>query len=386
MHVLIVNYAYDADLKTADELFHRYYILRGWVDGLLAAGARVTVLQRFARELSLERQGASYHFVADAHDPRLRRWQVPFPLHRKARHVCAEGRDPREPLVVHVNGLLFPLPTGLLCRTLRCESVFVVQHHAGRPWAGLRRVVQRWGLARVDGFFFAAPELAAEWIAAGIIPSPQAVHQVMEAGSPLQYQPRAAARAVTGLHGAPVILWTGNLNANKDPLTILAGFETILDRAPQARLYMAYRYADLLPQVKARIAVSDRLRQAVTLLGPIPFSDIATYYNSADLFVQGSAKEGSGLALLDAMACGVVPVVTDIPSFRTITAGGTIGALWPVGDPAAFAEALLAVIRQPLEPASARARGFFQEHWSFPAIGRRALEAYDAIWRGRVRA
>jgi glycosyltransferase involved in cell wall biosynthesis len=383
MHVLIVNYAYDAGLKTADDLLCRYYILRGWVDGLLAAGARVTVLQRFARDTSLENQGAAYHFVADAHGPRLRPWQVPFPLHHRLRRICAQGRKRRQPLVVHVNGLLFPLPTRLLHRALRGDGILVAQHHAERPWSGLRRVLQRWGLAPVDGFFFAARQLAAEWIEASIIRSPRTVHQVMEAGSPFQYQPRAAARAITGLHGAPVILWTGNLNPNKDPLTILAGVETILEKAPQAHLYMAYRYDDLLPQVKARIASSEGLRSAVTLLGPVPFDQIAAYYNSADIFVQGSAKEGSGLALLDAMACGVVPVVTDIPSFHAITDGGRIGALWTVGDPTAFAAALLDVVRRPLEPASAQARRFFRENWSFPAIGRRALEAYDAIWRTR---
>jgi glycosyltransferase involved in cell wall biosynthesis len=300
--------------------------------------------------------------------------------------ICAQGRKRGEPLVVHVNGLLFPLPTGLLHGALPGDCVLVAQHHAERPWTGLRRALQRWGLAPVDGFFFAARQLATDWIEAGIIRSPRAIYEVMEAGSPLQYQARPAARAVTGLHGDPVILWTGNLNPNKDPLTILAGFETILYQAPQARLYMAYRYDDLLPQVKARIAASEGLRSAVTLLGPIPFAQIAAYYNSADIFVQGSAKEGSGLALLDAMACGLVPVVTDIPSFRTITDGGRVGALWSVGDPAAFAAALSGVIRQPLGPASARARRFFQENWSFPAIGRRALAAYDVIWRGRVRS
>ncbi len=126
----------------------------------------------------------------------------------------------------------------------------------------------------------------------------------MEASSPFRHRDRAAARATTGLRGDPVLLWTGNLYPNKDPLTILAGLERLLARLPGARLYMAWRYASLLRQVEARIAASETLRPAVTLLGEIPHGQIEAYYNSADFFVQGSAKEGSGIALLDALACG----------------------------------------------------------------------------------
>jgi hypothetical protein len=34
---------------------------------------------------------------------------------------------------------------------------------------------------------------------------------------------RAAARAATGLHGDPAVLWVGHLDRNKDPLTVLEG-------------------------------------------------------------------------------------------------------------------------------------------------------------------
>jgi hypothetical protein len=49
---------------------------------------------------------------------------------------------------------------------------------------------------------------------------------------------------------------------------------------------------------------------------------------AADLFVSGSQREGSGTALLESLACGLPPIVTDIPSFRMLTCDGRIGALW----------------------------------------------------------
>ena len=43
---------------------------------------------------------------------------------------------------------------------------------------------------------------------------------------------------------------------------------------------------------------------------------------AADLFVLGSHREGSGYSLIEALACGLPPVVTDIHAFRTLTGCG----------------------------------------------------------------
>ena len=79
------------------------------------------------------------------------------------------------------------------------------------------------------------------------------------------------------------------------------------------------------------------------------------------------------------MACGLPPVVTDIPSFRELTGGGSVGALWPVGDAQALAQRLMAMTaRQPaaLRPA---VRKHFEAELSFEAVGRKLLAAYQAL-------
>ena len=64
----------------------------------------------------------------------------------------------------------------------------------------------------------------------------------------------------------------------------------------------------------------------VTLVGRVDRDELPNYYGAADVFVSGSHYEGSGYALIEAMSAGVVPVVTDIPSFRAI-AGDTARAM-----------------------------------------------------------
>ena len=118
-------------------------------------------------------------------------------------------------------------------------------------------------------------------------------------------------------------------------------------------------------------------------MGQVPHDQIEAYYHSADYFVLGSHYEGSGYALAEAMACGLPPIVTDIPSFRMMTGRGQVGMLWPVGDAPALAAALRQATTHPAAPGSTRL--LFEQSLSYPAIARRALAAYQAISAQRVK-
>jgi glycosyltransferase involved in cell wall biosynthesis len=101
---------------------------------------------------------------------------------------------------------------------------------------------------------------------------------------------------------------------------------------------------------------------------------------SADLFVSGSRAESCGFALLEALACGVTPVVTDIPSFRSLT-GNVVGELWPCGDAGRLAEALVRAAG--IRPSRADVRAFFDATLSFAAVGRQWADAYARLLADR---
>src|SRR5262249_53759160 len=133
------------------------------------------------------------------------------------------------------------------------------------------------------------------------------------------------ARRLTGVAGAPAVLWVGHLDANKDPMTVLDGVARAARALPQLQLYCCFGTGVLLDAVQQRLAAEPALRSRVTLLGRVPHEQVEQLMRAADLFVIGSHFEGSGYALIEALACGLQPVVTDIASFRALTAGGTIG-------------------------------------------------------------
>src|SRR3954447_4188630 len=122
---------------------------------------------------------------------------------------------------------------------------------------------------------------------------------VMEASTTVRPMPRAAAREASRFRGSPAILWIGRLNANKDPLTLLAGFERALSTLEAATLTMIYGEDDLLDAVRQRVLGSPALKDRARLIGAVPHAQIASSLSAADLFVVGSHHEGSGYALME---------------------------------------------------------------------------------------
>jgi glycosyltransferase involved in cell wall biosynthesis len=359
--VLHVNFDFDRGLSEPDELLDRYSTLTGWSEALLEAGAaRVVVLQRFHRSAVLTRNGVDYRFVDS--------WRIGPP------NLETIG-------IAHINGLHFPARTRLLRASLRRHTPLVVQDHAGGPppVSPIARAVRRAALDRVDAFLFTASQQAEPWRSAGLIGSHQPVHEVLEASTALRPLDRGTARAASGVDGTPAVLWVGRLNENKDPMTVLAGFEQLIDAFPQATLTMVFGSDDLLPPVTARIAASAALRGRVRTIGYVPHERLAAYYTAADIFVLGSHHEGSGYALIEACACDVVPVVTNIPPFRIITGNGTIGALWTPGDSAALARALVDTAFRDLDAARLAVRQHFSRALSWTAVGQRAMAIYAEV-------
>jgi len=366
--VVQVNFAFDKALTDPDELLDRYFTLTGWSEALARAGAgTVAVVQRFHRDVRIARNGVDYAF---------RRTRLP------------EAVAAFRPDVAHVNGLIFPARTWMLRRALDPSCGVVVQNHSDGGAIGrdpALRILGRLARRAADAFLFASDDHAVSWRRVGFLALDQRAYQVMEASTRLQPVGRAEAQVASGVHGSPAILWVGRLNANKDPLTVLEGFERSLGDLPGATLTMIHSEDDLLAAVGQRVRRSPMLVDRVRLIGAMPHDRMASFFSAADFFLVGSHHEGSGYALMEACACGAVPVVTDIPTFRQLTGGGLHGALWVVGDAADCARALADAGRRDLHAERARLADHFARELSWNAVGRRALEIYEDVLSRRPR-
>ncbi len=353
-------------------------LLLGWrsLTGSAAAAARLGIEVHVAlpadRNATIERDGAVYHFV-QADRARRGRGGRPAPIGRRAlRRLASLIRDLDADLL-HIHGLSLPRYAAAL-RWATGVGAVLAQDHADRVPGPLRRRAARRGACSYDGVLFTHREQAEPFFRAGALPEGLAVHEVLESSADFAPGDVAAARVATGLHGDPCLLWVGNLTPNKDPLTVLEGLARAAPRLRDPHLWCCFREAPLLQRLEQRIGRDPWLAGRVHLLGARPHAEVETLLRAADLLVQGSHREGSGYAVIEALACGTMPVVTSIPSFRRIV--GDAGELWAPSDPAGLADALVAAASR--EPASRRrrARDRFERGLSWDAVGLELADAY----------
>ncbi len=367
LHVAQISFFSDPAHREPEQLLTAWPSLGDVAEAAATAGVRVSVLQACAHTQSISRSGVRYEFL-------------PFGVGAGARADparLAERLRQLAPEVLHVHGLGFAHDV-LALATLAPGKPILLQDHADRaprPW---RRRLWRRGFAAASALSFCALAQARPFQCAGLVHERMRVFEIPECPSRFCPGDQATARTVTGLGGDPCVLWVGHLDRNKDPLAVLSGVSAAVRQLPQLQLWCCFGSAPLLAQVRARIDADPNLVGRVHLLGRVPHERIEQLMRAADLFVLGSHREGSGYSLIEALGCGLVPIVSDIPSFRSLT-GGRVGALWPCGDSERLAAALVSLAAQPRAVLRAACRAHFEAELSFAAVGRKLAAAYREL-------
>jgi glycosyltransferase involved in cell wall biosynthesis len=385
LHVIIVNAGYIAEPRDPDIFLNRHVRLTGWAQALDHEGVHVHVCQRFHRRADRKRDEVNYRFIAGPAQGLFRgAARIADDAAKLAHQLCRRGD-----VVVHVNGLRYPLAVGRLARRLPRSAALLLQHRSEQPGSALHRAVQRRAFRRVDGYFFSHRDLAEPWRSARVVADTADVHQLMETSSTLTPVPPMVARQRHGMAGNPVVLWAGRLQRDKDPLTVLRGFRRFVDTHPEAHLYMVFRNDDLRPVIEAECAASPALASTVSILGERPYSSMHTLFSAADIFIQGNRRDENSLGTLDAMACGAVPVVTNLPTFRAMLGERDgepeVGALWEPGDAENCAAALCRVADRALAGQQHATRMRFEKRWCWSALAVDAVRAYRSAVVRRLR-
>jgi glycosyltransferase involved in cell wall biosynthesis len=126
-----------------------------------------------------------------------------------------------------------------------------------------------------------------------------------------------------------------------------------------------------------RLMTSDSPAQQVLFPGPLPNSQVPALLERHDVFLLASDAEGLPISLLEAMAHGVVPVVSDLESgIRDVVDAGN-GMLVPVDDTEGYARAIIHLHenRDELAAKSAAAHERVKEEFSVEAMADRWLAA-----------
>ncbi len=372
LHVAQVGFFRDPAQRLPVQLMDAWTTLVDVAEAARGAGIRVSVVQACVHSQQLTRNSVGYYFL-------------PFgeAAAGGSGTAVAELLRALAPDVFHVHGLGFHREVQSLAAFAPGIPIILQDHasHPPRPW---RRGPWRRGMAAAAAVAFCAAQQAQPFRDAGLVHPRMRIYEIPESTSRFTPGECAEARRQTHVEGNPAVLWVGHLDANKDPLAVLEGVSAAARALPGLRLYCCFGVAPLLRAVQERIATDPMLRERVHLLGRVPHERIEQLMRAADVFVLGSHREGSGYALIEALACGLPPVVTDIPSFRTLTGAGAVGRLWPCGDSHALGEALQSVAAGADQSMRAAVRAHFDRELSFDALGSKLAQMYaDVVRRAR---
>jgi glycosyltransferase involved in cell wall biosynthesis len=91
----------------------------------------------------------------------------------------------------------------------------------------------------------------------------------------------------------------------------------------------------------------EALRRTVQVIRHVPPEGLVDVYTRHKIFILPSITEGIPLSLLEAMACGLFPIVTSVGGVPDVVTDGANGALVPMLDAAALARAMAAALERP---------------------------------------
>jgi glycosyltransferase involved in cell wall biosynthesis len=275
------------------------------------------------------------------------------------------------PDVVFIHGLHFSLQIIQLRLYLGRNINIIAQHHAEKPFTGIKKRVQQLADKCIDAYLFASYDMGMDWVNKGNLASPQKIHEVMEVSSSFYPVRKDIALTKTGITGTPVFLWVGRLDPQKDPLNVVKAFLQFSRVNTLARLYIIYQTEKLLPPIKELLDQETTYRDSIILVGKVLHPDLLYWFNSADFIISSSFYEGSGTAVCEAMSCGCVPVLTDIFSFRAMSDNGQNGILYEPGSQSALLSALMQTQQINVSEKRERTLAFFKSNLSFQAIAQR---------------
>jgi len=155
------------------------------------------------------------------------------------------------------------------------------------------------------------------------------------------FHPREAPSPAPSAGPQPRVVSTRNLHA-------LYHVDLLVEAAPAVRERCDARFVICgdgpeRRRLEARAAALG-LAPSFDFRGTLAPNEIAEELRSASVYVSTSRSDSTSVSLLEAMACGAPPVVTDLPANREWITSGENGLIVPPDDPAALARAVLRMI------------------------------------------
>ncbi len=177
------------------------------------------------------------------------------------------------------------------------------------------------------------------------------------------------------------IIYVGAVEPRKNLPFLLRAFQTASPHFPEWKLVLVGRlgwmYQDVLEQID-----TPELRGRVLCTGYVPQEDLPGLYSLAGVFVYPSVYEGFGLPVLEALACGVPVITTNVSSMPEIT--GEAAVLLPPNDEQSLVQALLDLVNDDRRRVFSALGVQRAAQFTWDATARETVRVYQKIFGPKI--
>jgi mannosylfructose-phosphate synthase len=176
----------------------------------------------------------------------------------------------------------------------------------------------------------------------------------------------------------------GRIDANKGHDFLIKAFNIVQKQIPDVNLVIgggspnpSKREKEVQLMIKKKISEFG-IENRVHIIGYVPYSLMATYYQKASIFVLPSLFEPFGMTIQEAMACGIPVIASRFGGIRTVIDHGTNGMLVDPSDSSEFANAMLRILNDDKlhRKLGHEAYNTVQREFSWEAIADRFIKCY----------
>jgi glycosyltransferase involved in cell wall biosynthesis len=190
--------------------------------------------------------------------------------------------------------------------------------------------------------------------------------------------------AVTPDGSSKTVLFTRSLEPVYDAATLVRCVPLVREKVKDARFVVAGTGSQEqgLKSLAHDLGVADCVR----FLGHVAHKDIPGLASRSRVFVSSALADGTSIALLEAMASGLVPVATDIEANRALITHGQDGYLFRPGDEHDLARNILRALAGEI-PARVllQKRASLQARIPWSTVADRYISSYNRLLKGPCR-